>query len=146
MGGRLSLNKGKRAEREVIKLLQPVIEEIYKAVGLVPPELKRNSMQFASGGYDISGLDWFALEVKHHEQITPGKVDSWWAQTVGQTEIGCEPVLLYRSNHRAWRARVVTVLTIECEQVTGIVDIDYDLFELWFRTRLLLEVKKEEGF
>ena len=68
MAGLMSRNKGKRGEREVVKLLQPVVNEVYESLGLEPPLLERNLMQSHKGGCDLAGLDWLALEVKYQEQ------------------------------------------------------------------------------
>src|SRR5438045_4158293 len=78
MGGLMSRNKGKRAERQVIDLLQPIVDHCYKEAGLKPLLLQRNTVQSDQGGFDIIGLEWLALEVKHQEILN---VDAWWQQT-----------------------------------------------------------------
>jgi len=142
--GLMGLNKGKRGEREVVKLLQPVIDKQYKLLGLVSPELNRNLMQAKSGGHDLVGLDWLSLEVKYQEQ---NNVNQWWEQTTRQADqSGGIPVLFYRKNHVKWRVRMkADVCADEFEHVPLIVDIAVDDFLRWFECKLLLEGKKEVG-
>ena len=77
MSGGFSREKGKRAEREVVKLLQPVVTKVYQEAGKEIPLLERNLMQSHKGGHDIVGLEWMALEVKHHETL---QISQWWEQ------------------------------------------------------------------
>lgn len=123
MGGNMSRDKGQRGEREICKLLQPVVNEVYESKGLLPPVLERNLMQTRNGGFDIAGLDWIALEIKRHETL---QIPAWWAQTKEQALVkqrsgggkGCTagepqgqgsrpyeriPVLMYRKNRSPWR-------------------------------------------
>jgi hypothetical protein len=81
--GLMGLNKGKRAEREIVGLLQPVVNAVYAAAGITPPLLQRNTLQSDRGGYDIVGLDWFAPEVKRCETLS---LRTWWEQCKGQAK------------------------------------------------------------
>ena len=100
MSGLYSRNRGKRGEREVIKLIQPVVNEVYQSLGKEPPELERNLMQSHKGGCDLAGLDWLSLEVKYQEAEN---MTSWWEQTKRQAGKEREAVLFYRKNHAKWR-------------------------------------------
>lgn len=95
--------KGQRAEREAIKLLQPVIDTVYAEVGQEPPMLERNQQQTNKGGYDIIGLPWLALEIKHQKVL---KIEAWWEQTLRQAKGKQMPVLMYKQNNGKWRVRI----------------------------------------
>lgn len=127
MGGKFSRDKGQRAERNVIAILQPVVTRVYEALGLAVPELKRNLMQTNGGGFDIAGLDWIAIEVKHHEQL---HVADWWEQTVKQSKSGGNiervPVLFYKSNGLKWHV-----------MMEGLVEIEKDVWPT--RTEMLVD-------
>lgn len=134
----MGLNKGKRAEREVVKLLQPVVSEVCTALKREIILLERNLMQSHRGGYDIVGLDWMALEVKHHEQLAP---EQWWKQALRQAKAFQEPVLFYRKNNVKFRVRMKGslwhgVIEHECP-----VDISVDDFLNYFKLRLLGEMR-----
>lgn len=102
-----AIDKGKQGEREVVKLLQPVVDEVYEEFGLTPIRLERNLVQTRNGGYDVIGLDWLALEIKRQETL---HVDKWWKQTLSQCGEGQEPVLMYRRNRKPWRIRLWVAL------------------------------------
>lgn len=108
MGGRMSRDKGKRGEREIIALLQPVVDQAFKTLRMdswdLDTRLRRNTLQSDSGGYDIvgPGMDYFAVEVKFQEQLS---VETWWKQTQEQTKHGQVPVLFYRKSRLPWRVR-----------------------------------------
>lgn len=106
MGGLMSRNKGKRAEREVIGLLQPIMDAVYARRGVpedVRVRLKRNTMQSDGGGFDVYGLEWMAPEVKHQETL---HCEKWWQQCEAQAMRGQTPVLFYRRNNTKWRVRL----------------------------------------
>ena len=150
MSGLMSRNKGKRSEREIVNLLQPIITSVYddhiKETGYVDtsreaPILQRNSIQSDRGGYDIVGLDWIAIEVKHQETFN---LNDWWKQTVRQAKAKM-PVLFYRKNNVAWRVRTTGVLfDAACKAAwsTAIVDISLEDFIKYFELRLKAELTK----
>jgi hypothetical protein len=145
MSGLLSRNKGKRAEREVIELLQPIVSEQYFKLVKVSPKLQRNTLQSDSGGCDISGLEWLALEVKHCETFN---LKDWWAQTVRQSEGHCdpkEPVLFYRRNKVDWRVRMRGSCGRSGATVNALVDISIEAFLMYFRKRLAFELLVKYG-
>ena len=129
MGGNHSRNKGCRGEREVVKLLQPIVDKVYDGLGLEPPELGRNLVQSRDGGFDISELDWLAVEVKFQEQIT---LPQWWVQTERQAGELRLPVLIYRKSRMKWRVQTLAHLPVGCSMVNAKVDIDLPTFLEWF--------------
>lgn len=137
MAGVMSRNKGKRAEREVIKIIQPVVEQVYKHVGMEPPRLQRNTLQSDVGGFDIVGLEWLALEVKHQQQFS---LTPWWAQTVRQANGSQEPVLFYRKNNVPWRVRMYGYLSTDHNAHRSVVDISPEDFCAYLAMRLYEEL------
>lgn len=137
MAGLMSRNKGKRGEREVVKLLQPVVNEVYQSLGLEPPALERNLMQSHKGGCDLAGLDWLALEVKYQEQE---QMTSWWDQCKRQAKPDREPVLFYRKNNAKWKVRMFGCLVAGGQRVRCPVDITPEAFLAYLRLRLMKEL------
>lgn len=138
MAGTMSRNKGQRGEREVIALLQPVLDEVYGSVGLESPALARNLMQSRNGGFDVVGLDWLALEVKFQQQEN---VATWWRQCKEQAGPGDrEPVLFYRRNNAKWRIRMFGCLVAGSERVRCPVDIGLEAFLAYLTLRLRREL------
>lgn len=81
--GSLSIQKGKRAERQIAALLTPVVQRVAIKLGVAPYKVTRNLAQAQKGGFDLDcGGDWAAIEVKHHAELRglPG----WWAQCLQQ--------------------------------------------------------------
>lgn len=138
MGGLMRMNKGKRAEREVVKLLQPVVTEVYLSLGLEAPVIERNLMQAHRGGCDLAGLDWLALEVKHQEAE---QMASWWDQCKRQAGTNREAVLFYRRNNVKWRVRMFGHLCVGGSRVRCPVDISVDAFLAYLRVRLMAELR-----
>lgn len=103
MGGKMSRDKGKRGERQVIKLLKPIVDRVYLKYGIDPPLLQRNLLQSDCGGFDVYGLDWMALEVKWQEDYA---IPMWWRQTLSQCGEDQVPVLFYRRSRVPWTVRM----------------------------------------
>lgn len=142
MSGKMAKNKGANAEREVAKILQPIIDEVYESVGLESPTMKRNLEQTRGGGYDLVGIDWMALEIKRQENLS---IESWWKQTIKQTLPGQVPVLMYRQNNKKWR--VVMLGAIRSSKTSAVsmrVEISLNDFLRWFTTRAMNELKLAE--
>lgn len=139
MSGTMARNKGKRGERGVIDLLQPVVNEVYELNDMEAPILKRNTLQSDDGGSDIAGLPWLALEVKYQEQEN---VNGWWRQTLEQAGQDGIPVLVYRRNNAKWRVRMFGMLGTPGCGYTVPVTVDIEHFLLWFRLRLIQELTK----
>lgn len=145
MSGSFARDKGQRAERQVVKMLQPVVDWVYGEHGIEAPMLERNLMQSHKGGHDIVGLDWLALEVKHHETLA---VEQWWEQTKAQAEKAgkaagrmVEPVLLYKQNRTKWRVRLFGVLKAGRNEVRCPVEVSEEAFLVWFHHSLDHELR-----
>jgi hypothetical protein len=90
MAGKRSIEKGKRGEREVLKLLSDEL-------GII---LTRNLEQTRNGGADCVLLKGFALEVKYCKKLSR---PTWWRQACKQAEaLGVQPILAYRRNREPW--------------------------------------------
>ncbi|MFW0778550.1 MAG: hypothetical protein ACN2B6_12615 [Rickettsiales bacterium] len=135
------VNKGKVGEREVVKLLQPTVNEVYEGLGMQAPELHRNQNQSALGGYDIDGLPWLALEVKRQEQLSLNK---WWAQVLKAAREGQTPVVLFRQNRKKWRVLTwVWLHTGGRGHMRVRAELTLEDFMDWFREKLKYEAARE---
>lgn len=130
-------NKGKSGERQVIALLQPVVNEVYVAHGLKPPLLERNLLQANLGGCDLHGLAWFAPEVKLCETFA---LPAWWKQCLTQAGDTRVPVLFYRRNRVDWQVMMHATLRPGC---TAVAIVSVAAFLTWFRLTLAWEVTRE---
>lgn len=135
--------KGSKGEYDCINLLQPIVDKVYTEAGLTPPTLKRNLEQTRSGGCDLIGLDWLALEVKRQETLN---LNAWWAQTMASAkQIGAEPVLMYRQNNKPWRIRMVGLLPNVPNSARVIMEISLEAFLIYVkeRTKMHISVMRE---
>jgi hypothetical protein len=137
MGKISSKSKGLRGEHQVIKLIQPVVDDVYLAKGLRPPEIERNLMQSKKGGHDLIGIAWLALEVKYREQT---QLAEWWQQTKTQAGEDMEPVLIHRKNNAKWQVRMYGYLLTGSQRIKCPVDISLEAFLTYLRTRLINEL------
>lgn len=139
-----SQQKGKRGEREICHLLQPIVDKVYNEYTLEPPRLERNLMQSMKGGHDIVGLDWIAFEVKYCETT---KIKVWWEQTREQAGRMRIPILFYRRSRVAWRVVMNGRLPIGMAGIGGLeralVDIALPDFLNWFEKRLRFALVKD---
>lgn len=149
--GSLSIQKGKRAERDVASRLNPILLRICEDMGCDVQKLQRNLKQTQQGGYDLDGLDWLAIEIKHHKAVA---LPSWWRQTCGQA--GCddlgtpipnrvfrEPVLIWKQHGGKWNVRMIGRLEIEPgRRLRAVVDISWDAFLIWFEKRVEVEIRR----
>lgn len=96
--------KGASAEREVIKILQSVVD---RALGKDAFKLERNLEQTRNGGCDIVGapkeFDFFSFEIKRQEKL---QISKWMQQCIKQSRDDQIPVLIYRQARRPWRVVV----------------------------------------
>lgn len=140
MAGSTSRNKGANAEREVITILQPIINKCYErfdgSLGDAPL-LQRNALQSHTGGFDVVGLDWLALEVKRQETLN---LTAWWRQTVKQSGKNRLPVLIYRQSRRPWRVQMPMHVAIGQGKFTCCADISIENFLDYFEQRLMSEL------
>lgn len=89
-----SRQKGAAAERDVANILKDHL-------GI---EVKRNLDQWRSGGYDLVGVEGFAIEVKIAK--TP-LINQWWEQAKTQAaDAGLIPALFWRVDRKPWRVVV----------------------------------------
>lgn len=125
-------DKGQRGEREVVKLLQAIIDVVRSNRGLPPLILQRNALQSHLGGEDIYGLAGFSVEVKYQElEYQP----SWWQQCLRQAVASnAVPVLFYRKSKQIWRVKLRAYVetphakdSIECD-----VEMPIEDFTEWF--------------
>lgn len=92
--------KGQRGEREVVKLLQAVVDVIRMRLGQPPIVIQRNQLQSHLGGEDLTGLDGFAVEVKFQETLV---IPAWWKQACDQAALkDAVPILFYRVTRSKW--------------------------------------------
>ena len=133
MSGAFSKQKGKRGEREVVILLQPIVNKVFEARGLEIPTLYRNQNQSFQGGYDIDGIDWIALEVKRQETL---QVNKWWEQTIKQASPEQVPVLVYRQNQQKWKVMMYGYLDCGEQRVKTPVTITLEAFLVYFEVRM----------
>lgn len=152
--GSLSIQKGKRAEREIASRLNIVTAKVCEKLGVDLVKLKRNLSQTQNGGFDLEGLDWLAPEIKHHKQPS---LNTWWYQTCRQagpldagltganaaTKFKREPVLIWKQHGGQWRVRMFGRLEIEPgRRLRVVTDISMADFEAWFERKLEVELKK----
>lgn len=144
LGGRFARDKGARGELEVIGYLQPLVDKAYRHFGFEdPPELRRNLMQYGQGGFDLANLDGWAIEVKRQETQ---QVEQWWVQTVRNARHGRVPALLWRANHKPWRARFVARLEIdERSRLRCVVNTELECFLAFFEFRMYQFLAKKYG-
>lgn len=139
--GAKGINKGRNAEREIVGLLQPILDYAWGTIKLEAPQLQRRGLGFS--GQDIVGLEWLALEVKFHAKPA---IESWWEQCVEQSKRRnggrATPVLAYKTNFKPWRVRMPGFAASDVMHAC-IVDIDWESFEYWFYKRCLVDVEKE---
>lgn len=137
--GKMGLMKGKRAEREIVKLLQPVLDEVCDECEIERILIQRNTLQADKGGYDLTGVGWMAPEVKMQETFSIG---SWWRQTVMQVKAGQEPVLFYRKSRVKWRVRMKMYASLGERRFFTVADIAMDDFLVYFKERCILHLKE----
>lgn len=144
MGGRMSRQKGARGEREVIGILQPIVDEVCKETGNPTFVIRRNADQrFAAKQYDLIGIPWLAIEIKRVENLSG--IGSWWKQTLAATLDGQIPVLIYRPNRKPWKVRMRVPVLASRMSVTMTVDTDMESFKLWFRWMLHQKLDTERN-
>ncbi|MCK5613717.1 hypothetical protein KAR91_68265 [Candidatus Pacearchaeota archaeon] len=139
--GSMAKQKGKRGEREVVKIIQPIVDEVYGSFGMEPPQIFRNQNQSFQGGYDLDGLDWLAIEVKRQETLS---IKKWWEQTLEQADKGQDPVLIYRQSRKKWRVMMYGWLDCGVSGIMVPVDIGLAEFESYLRLKLAGIIESEK--
>lgn len=135
--GKMARQKGARGEREAKQVLIEILAPLYARYQQDPPRIERNLMQNRSGGYDLVGLDWLALEVKRREKV---ELREWWEQTLRQTQEGQIPLLMWKQNYRPWRFRT-RLWAVRTGALT--VDLDRENFEMWLRSECSWRLSRE---
>jgi hypothetical protein len=142
MAGRASRNKGAGGEREVIAILQPIVDRACDTCGHVKFKLRRNYAQrYEAKLYDVEGLPWMALEVKRQENISG--IGGWWKQTKAATRVGQIPVLIYRQNNQKWKVRTRVPLRVTANRwVTATVTMEIDQWLVWLEQKIISEISR----
>lgn len=157
MGGMMSRRKGAGGELEIIKLLQPIVDEVCAELGKARIELIKDTRQrYEKKRYDIFGLPWMALEIKRVENQSG--LGGWWRQVKEATQPGQTSVLAYRQNHMPWKVRMRVYISVvkggwtdgrdgresiyvKPVRVLMTVDVTWEQFIVWFRQRVIAEFK-----
>lgn len=142
MGGNMSRNKGARGEREVIAMLQPIVDKVCAEHGVESVLLQRNLMQAHIGGCDLHGLEWLSLEVKRQEAPA---VETWWKQTVRQAKPHQVPVLIWRQNNKGWSVMLTVRLEVGRKHLRCRVQISLAVFLVYFEQRIREELAASAG-
>lgn len=127
-----SRDKGKRGERQVVVLLQAVVDRVLAKLERPPMVLQRNALQAHLGGCDLHGLDGFAVEVKFCENE---QLPAWWRQAVSQADkLNAVPVLFYRAKNKPWKVRFRAYVATPRDREWIEMDLDVSLedFLTWF--------------
>lgn len=135
--------KGAEGEREVIKLLTPIIVSVMTEMAFPQEKIddalkmvQRNQNQSAVGGNDLSNTFGLSIEVKRQEALA---VNTWWEQCEKAANRNNElPVLIYRQNRKPWRVRTYGFLHTPGREggwssVRALVEFDEKTFVAWFR-------------
>lgn len=136
----MSKTKGANGEREVAKLIQPIVDKVYAEKGLPSPAIQRNLTQTRGGGFDLDGLDWLAIEVKRCEQL---QVNKWWEQALRQAGKSRVPILIYRQNRMRWS--VYMRVRLKVGDGLGYLtrgEVSLEAFLSWLEKRLRHELGK----
>ncbi len=123
--------KGQRGEREIIDLLQIVVNTTRAKYKLAPVLLQRNTLQAHVGGCDVHGLAGFSIEVKFQEcDFNP----AWWRQCLKQAGPTNVPILFWRGSRQPWKVvmRVFVNTPKDRDQIQMDVAISYGEFNEWF--------------
>ncbi|SFV90172.1 hypothetical protein MNB_SV-4-1288 [hydrothermal vent metagenome] len=112
--GAMQRNKGRRAEQLIVNRL--------KEHGF--DRAARNLSQTRDSGYDITGLEPFAIEIKDHKKLN---VSQWWQQTTDNAAGDLIPCLIYHiPNTSRWMVQLpMSVINSElCSNRTVTVDFE----------------------
>lgn len=134
--------KGAEGERQVIKMLTPIIQDVMRTMEF-PEEkvtaalkmVQRNQNQSAVGGNDLSNTFGMSIEVKRQEQLA---INTWWKQCEDAAARNNElPVLIFKQNNKPWR--FITWGFLHCPadkggwtSVRARVEFNEETFKKWF--------------
>lgn len=134
--------KGAEGERQVIKMLTPIIQDVMRAlefpedkIAAALKSVQRNQNQSAVGGNDLSNTFGLSIEVKRQEQLA---INTWWAQCEAAAQRNDElPVLIFKQNNKPWR--FITWGFLHCPGTEGgwtsvraRVEFNEETFKKWF--------------
>lgn len=126
--------KGQRGEREVVKLLQAIVDKVHRDFPHIgaAPTLQRNALQAHLGGEDIHGLEGFSVEVKFQENVQVGQ---WWKQALAQAaKANAVPVLFWRQSAQKFKVRFRACVSTpgDRDQIEMDLDVSLEEFTEWF--------------
>lgn len=130
--------KGAEAEREVMKILNAIVQEVRTVNGLAEfatedLPFQRNQNQSAVGGDDLTNPFKLSIEVKRQEALS---INTWWKQCVSSA---CRSdgyaILIFRQSRKPWRVMLSAPIPVSPHVSIGPVrvEIDIDTFRTWFR-------------
>lgn len=130
--------KGAEGERQVMKILNDIVQEVRVAKGLdkfAKEDLpfQRNQNQTAVGGDDLTNPYKLSIEVKRQEQLS---INTWWKQCMkSAARTQGYPILIFRQNGKKWRVMLSASLPIAPSVALSPVrvEINVDDFRSWFR-------------
>jgi len=134
-------NKGKRGEREVVALLQGILQANKLTDHFSAENIGRNLSQTRGGGFDIENVPLLAVEVKYQE--TPN-FKSYWNQAYKQALQHCEafpddpltPVVFWRKARAKWKVLIPAAFLEGCESIPEYIEMDTKTFTYWWVSRL----------
>lgn len=138
--------KGQRGEREVVHLLQEIVNKVHRDRGTMSeaPTIQRNALQAHLGGEDLTGLEGFSVEVKFQEcEFNP----AWWRQCLSQAEAsGGVPILFWRASKQKWKVRMRVYVNTpgDRDQIEMDCDVTVDDFVEWFGNAYAEQVDNEQ--
>lgn len=116
--------KGNKFERDIANL-------IFDHLGI---QCRRNLEQWRSGGYDVIGLDGWAIECKRHTVIKDGHKQQFWAQAVAQAkQCDARPALIFKADRQPIRAMIHDGVYFPITDYRGTIEMDIELFFAIYR-------------
>ena len=97
-----SRTKGATNERWIVNAMNDYFNQEIPHFSI---QMTRNLDQTRDGGYDILGLDEFAIEAKHYAKGCHYRSE-WWQQVCKAASDHQIPVLVYKFNHQPQRVVV----------------------------------------
>lgn len=135
--------KGAEGERQVIKMLTPIIIQVMtemefpqEKIDAAMKMVQRNQNQSAVGGNDLSNTFGLSIEVKRQEQLA---INTWWQQCETAALRNNElPVLIFKQNNKPWRFITYGFLHVPADNASWTslrarVEFNEDTFKSWFR-------------
>jgi len=140
--------KGQQGERDVAKLLNPIVHKVKRGFGvseenILNPhnQIGRNHSQAATGGNDLVNTFGLSIEVKRQESLA---INTWWTQTIkAAEELNYKPILIYRRNgERNWHVMMLTDLPLRIREPVRVEITMADFlvwFEMWVRVNIQID-------